>query len=142
MSVASGLEIQLISIIPLNQTTSNWTGNITPITYLDKGTYSIMYNYGFNANAGSITSTFACITSNQPYLTAGYKTLVSNSDTGPMGLGVFIQSMMNNIRIDTDNTPIYLTIINQITVGTNWSIQINNQKYTKYFNRVSIIKFN
>lgn len=141
MSVASGLEVQRISIIPLNQTTANWTGNGTPITYLNRGTYSIMYNYGFNANAGSITSTFACITSNQPYLTAGYKTLVSNSDTGTMGAGVFIQSMMNNVIIDTDNTAIYLTITNQITVGTNWSIQINNQKYTKFFNRVSIIKF-
>lgn len=141
MSVATGLDIQLISIIPLNQTTANWTGNGTPITYLNKGVYSIMYNYGFNANAGSITSTFACITSKQPYLTAGYNILVSNSDTGGLGAGVFIQSMMNNVYIDTDNTPIYLTITNQITAGTNWSIQINNQKYTKYFNRVSIIKF-
>lgn len=141
MSVATGLDIQLISIIPLNQTTANWTGNGTPITYLNKGFYSIMYNYGFNPNVGSITSTFACITSKQPYLIAGYNILVSNSDTGGLGAGVFIQSMMNNIYIDTDNTPIYLTITNQITAGTNWSIQINNQKYTKYFNRVSIIKF-
>ncbi len=141
MSVATGLEVQRIPIIPLNQTTGDWTGNGVPITYLNKGVYSIMYNYGFNANAGSITSTFAMITSNQPYLTAGYKTLVSSPYTGLMGSAVFIQSMMNNVVIDTDNTPIYLTITNTITAGTNWSIQINNQKYTQFFNRVVIIKF-
>lgn len=142
MSVATGLDIQNISIIPLNQTTGDWTGNGAPITYLNKGTYTFMYNYGFNANAGSITSTFATITSKQPYLTPGYTQLVGTPYTGLMGGAVFIQSMMNSVYIDADNTPIYLTINNTITAGTNWSIQINNQKYTKFFNRVVIIKFN
>jgi len=140
MSVASGLDITNISIIPLNQSTSDWTGNGTPITYLDKGIYSFMYNFGFSNNVGSIQGTFASITKFQPYGTAGYQVIVSNSPTGPMGGGVFIQSIMNNVYIDTDDTPIYLTIQNVITAGTIWSIQLNNQKYTKYFNRVVIIK--
>ena len=141
MSVASGLHIQRISILPLNQLTGDWTGNTTPITYLNKGSYSFMYNYGFLANTGSITSTLAIITLYQPYLTAGYKEVVSSPETGIMGGAVFIQSIMNNVYIPIDNTPVYLNIINTITAGTNWSIQLNNQKYTKFFNRVVIINF-
>jgi hypothetical protein len=140
MSVAGGLDITNISIIPLNQSTSNWTGNGTPITYLDKGVYSFMYNYGFNPSVGLIQGTFACITKFQPYGTPGYQVIASNSPTGIMGGAVFIQSIMNNVYIDTDDTPIYLTIQNVITAGTIWGIQLNNQKYTKYFNRVVIIK--
>lgn len=139
MATATGLQVYRIPILPLNQTTADWTGNLTPITVLNKGAYSIMYNYGFQANAGSITSTFASITKNQPYGVIGASELVATPFTGGMGGAVFIQSMMNNVYIQNDNTPIYLHINNTITAGTNWAIQINNQKYTKFFNRVVII---
>ena len=140
MSVSSGLNAKRISILPLNQITPNWTGNNTPVTYLSKGVYLIMYNFGFQATVGAITSTFVSITKNQPYGVLDYQELVSSPETGQMGGGVLIQSIMNSVVIDADNTPIYVNITNTITAGTNWAIQINNQKYTKFFNRVVTIK--
>ena len=140
MSVSSGLNVKRLPIIPLNQITPNWTGNNTPITYLNKGIYLIMYNFGFQPTVGAITSTFVSITKNQPYGVAGYQELLSSPETGQMGGAVMIQSIMNSVVIDADNTPIYLNITNTITAGTNWAIQINNQKYTKFFNRVVLIQ--
>ncbi len=142
MSASSGIKVYTIPIFPLNQVTTTWTGNGTPITYLDKGTYSFIYNYGITASAGpALTSTRAVITRNAPYGSPGYQEIVANSDTGGLGGGISIQSMMNNVYIDTDNTPIYLNITVEfgVGVGTVWGIQTANNKYVRYSNRLNII---
>ena len=46
---------------------------------------------------------------------------------------------MNNIFIPTNNTPIYLYLALDITIGTVWGIQLANNKYTNYYNQISII---
>jgi hypothetical protein len=141
MSSASGINVLPIKIFPSNQSTTSWTGNSTPVTFLDKGSYSIIYNYGITASSGpALTSTRAIITRNAPYGSPGAQIVVANSDTGGLGGGVSIQSMMNNIYIDVDNTPIYLNLTVEMGVGTIWGIQIANTKYIKYSNRINIIQ--
>ena len=139
MSAGSGIPIISCLIRPTNQTGNNWVGNTTPVTYLDKGSYSILYNYGFVATVGSITSVLSVITIDGPLGTPSAQEIASNSPTGPMGGGVFIQSIQNNIYIEQDNTPIYLGIIVSFTAGTIWGWQQANTKYAKYYNRINIL---
>ena len=140
MSASSGIKVYTIPIFPSNQITTSWTGNSIPVTYLSKGTYSFIYNYAITASSGpALTSTRAVITRNAPYGSPGYQEIVANSDTGGLGGGVSIQSMMNNVYIDIDNTPIYLNLTVGIGVGTVWGIQTTNNKYVRYSNRLNII---
>ena len=139
MSAGSGIPIISCLIRPTNQTGNTWTDNTVPVTYLDKGSYSILYNYGFVATAGSITSVLSVITIDGPLGTPSAQEIASNSPTGPMGGGVFIQSIQNNIYIENDNTPIYLGIIVSFTSGTIWGWQQANTKYAKYYNRINIL---
>lgn len=139
MSAASGLKLIRIPIKPQNETTTLWSGNNSVLTTLSIGSYTFLYNYGLSSTVGTINSAEPIITMQAPYGSPGAIVLVSGVKSGLMGGGVQIQSIMNNVFIPTNNTPIYLYLALEITAGTVWGIQLANAKYTKYYNQISII---
>ena len=139
MSAASGLKLVRIPIHPQNETTALWSGNNSVLTTLSTGSYTFLYNYGLSSTVGTINSVEPIITMLAPYGSPGAIVLVSGFKSGLLGGGVQIQSIMNNVFIPTNNTPIYLYLALDITIGAVWGIQLANAKYTKYYNQISII---
>lgn len=143
MSVKTNLITYKIPIKPSNQTTSSWSDMSTPITYLNKGTYNFTYNCMLQSSVGTLTSVLAIITRNALFPNAGYVELVASNKTGGMGsggttpLGVSIQ---NNLYIDTDNTPIYLYLVVNISGGTTWGVPIGTNQYNDHMNYVMITR--
>ena len=128
----------IIPILPVGQI-ANYQSGI--VTYLDKGSYSIMYNHALKEIAGGITGTQAIITAYQQYGTIGFIELLASAKTGPMGnpaTATFNGSFQNNIYIATDNTPIYVSLFMQLLNFTTWQ-HTTDARYSSFSNRLIFI---
>lgn len=143
MSVKCTIPFIKIPIKPVGQTTSQWTGNLTPITYLNRGTYNFMYNYAIQPSVGTMTNTLAILTYNNAWAQPGFKEISFGPKTGTLGagnIGIIIANLTNNIVIQNDNTPIYVSI--QVTVGggTTWGVPLGTTQYDEHMNHVCILR--
>ena len=112
MSVRNGLGARQVLVRAVGNTSGLWIGNANPITYLDVGTYLVVWNVSCvpDTNTDIITTSQFAITVNQPFLTPGY--LVVASSTILNGLGMvagneLLWEIMNVYTITANNTPIY-----------------------------------
>lgn len=143
MSVKTSAVFIKIPIRPSGQTTSQWTGNLTPITYLNKGTYNFNYNYALQASVGTMTNTLAILTYNNAWAQPNFKEISFGPKTGTFGAGntgIIITNLTNNIVIQNDNTPIYVSIQVTIGGGTTWGVPLGTTQYNDHMNCVTIIE--
>jgi len=127
-----------------NQTTTTWTGNGTPITFLNKGLYMCIYNTTTRSSVGQIGKTQYIITKDSAYPTGEVLAGVGLTDYFVAGLNSNIvgQTISNTIYIDTDSTSIYLTI----EIGLNdplpvvWGIQTINTVWSLYYDVLYFLK--
>ena len=143
MSVKTSIPFIKIPIRPTGQTTSQWTENLTPITYLNRGTYNFNYTYAIQASVGTMTNTLAILTQINAWAQPGFKEISFGPKTGTFGAGntgIIITNLTNNVVIQNDNTPIYLSIQVTIGGGTIWGVPVGNTQYNDHMNCVCILR--
>lgn len=143
MSVKTSIQFIKIPIKPINQNTSQWTGNLTPITYLNRGTYNFMYNYAIQPSIGTMDNTLAILTEVNAWAQPGFKEISFGSKTGTFGAGntgIIITNLTNNVVIQNDNTPIYLSLQVTVSGGTIWGIPAGTTQYDEHINYVCILR--
>lgn len=141
MSVASGLKVFRIPLKIVGQTGSQWTGNNTAVTYLNKGTYVLCYNYMFQVTVGSMSLCQSIITKGLPFNSGGKELCgQKQNQMGTVGgttpNGTCLQS---NIIITENNTPIFVGIFNTLAGGSVWGVPANAQ-YDQFMNVLTFIQ--
>lgn len=101
----------LLNAIPNTQPSGTWSGNNTPITFLDKGVYFCNFNVAYACGGtGPITNSQTAICINAPF-TSGGIIVASTPITGQMGMSganSLKQIVSNTFYITANNTPIYV----------------------------------
>lgn len=118
-----------VNNIPNTQPIGNWSGNATPVGYLNKGVYYCNFNVGLQSSGGATIQTMTvAITSVLQWSDANSNIIASSPNTGNMVVSAtqpLLYSMCNVCVIDSDNTPIFLFITTSLDIGT-WGTTIAN----------------
>ena len=112
MSVRNGLGARQVLVRAVNNLSGVWAGNANPITYLDIGTYLVVWNVSCvpDTNTDIITTSQFVITVNQPYLAPEYLVVASSPILNGLGMAAgneLLWEIMNVFTITANNTPIY-----------------------------------
>lgn len=118
-----------VNNIPNTQPNGNWSGNATPIGYLNRGVYFCNYNVALQSAGGATVQTMTvAVTSVLQWADVNSNIIVSSPNTGNIVVSATqpaFYNMCNVCIITTDNTPIFLMITSNVNVGT-WGTTIPN----------------
>lgn len=131
MATSTGLPFIYLPFSLGQQPNGPWVGNNTVFTTINKGTYLLSWNprvLPFLGGADTVNSYQFAISANAPYLTAGSITLAQSPKFGLVGQvnGNTVSNNFGNVvKIDADNTPIYLYLnITTVNLG-GWVANTN-----------------
>lgn len=130
MASKTGYKTIFVKItLPNTQPSGKWSGNNTPITFLDKGTYFCNMNveYAVGSGSGNITLTLTAITSDLNWDDVNSNVICSSPNTGAMGVALtqpMRQQLGNTFTLTQNNVPIYLHLECNLT-GV-WGTTVSN----------------
>ena len=125
MSIAQGFPTTriLLNNIPLTQPSGVWSGNNTPITYLNRGTYLCNFNVSYIVNGtGPITNTQTYVSLYAPPGGSTSQVICASPQTGQMGLtgsNSMKQTISNTFQVVSDQVPVYV-YLNCVLTGATW----------------------
>jgi hypothetical protein len=125
MSIAGGFPTirVLLNNIAITQPSGVWSGNTTPVTYLNRGTYICNFNVSYIVSGtGPITNTQTQVSLYDTPGGATSQVICSSPQTGQMGLAgtnAMRQTISNTFQVTADQVPVYV-YLNCVLTGATW----------------------